>query len=183
MTDLHVDDSGPRRRAIVGLVLAVVVAVVVMGQIRSDPAATTTTVAPVPIPPPPPSTSISTTVAESGATTIADPGATTVASETAIPIAVDPSGNPGGSGTPESFTLRVDVAANCLYLESTDGARVKPVWRLGTTSRRNPVQVVVAGEAVATEDETVELSGSYGAEITAEDPLACGATETWVVSS
>lgn len=181
MTDERTENAGPRRRAMVGLVLAVVVAVVVIGQIRSDPAAPTTTLAPVVTPPTPPS-SISTVVADSASTTVADAGATTAVGATPIPIAVDPVESPGAAGTPESFTLRVDLPANCVYLESGDGARIKPIWPFGSTLRSDPVQIVVDGNTVATEGETVPISGTYGAEITAEDPLACGATETWVVS-
>jgi hypothetical protein len=80
-----------------------------------------------------------------------------------------------------TFTLRYDEAKGCVYLESADDERMKPIWPYGSRALRGPVRVVDAeGMVIATVDQQVSIGGGIGIDTTADDPLACGATRVWV---
>jgi hypothetical protein len=80
-----------------------------------------------------------------------------------------------------TFTLGYDADLDCVYLQA-GGDRVMPVWRFGTRALRDPVRVVDGdGNVIGEVGDRLELGGGMGLAPDADDPMACGSTETWVM--
>jgi hypothetical protein len=100
-----------------------------------------------------------------------------------IPIATQPRGS-GGMAALGTFTLRYDGSLDCLWFESVDGERVKPIWPAGTRARRDPPVVLDGrGDAVVAVDQEIETGGGFGQVLAdSDDPTDCGASTVWVIS-
>lgn len=100
-----------------------------------------------------------------------------------IPIALQPRGAAGMAALGR-FTVRYDADRDCLWFETDEGDRVKPIWPSGTRALRDPL-VVLDGEGreLVAVDETVELGGGFGQVLPdSDDPTDCGAEEVWAVA-
>ena len=99
-----------------------------------------------------------------------------------IPIATQRRGG-GGMQALGHFTLRYDADRDCVWLEGGGPGRTAALWRHGMRALRNPVRIVDGdGDLVVRVDESFEAGGGGGRTPAPDDPLACGATGTWVMA-
>jgi hypothetical protein len=100
-----------------------------------------------------------------------------------VPITTQPRGA-AGMGALGRFTLRYDVDGDCLWLETEEGDRVKPIWPAGTTALRDPFVVLDGrGQPIVAIGQEIETGGGFGQILPgSDDPTDCGATEVWVIA-